>query len=143
MENSSGEEVIAKTFIIVLVAIGAYFLVDLVIAPAVKQVSDIYSQWQAFLRFIHSLTHPFGLYITLFSIIGITHDNEFDNDIKVAQDLMEGKRPSFSQFMSFFGIILAVEFLLDLIGIPLDGFFLPIEGVFDLITVAMFLFGSD
>lgn len=140
MKNDlTGEGTIAKVFILLLAIIGAYFLVTMVIAPAVNAVSNLYNQWQSFIHFIHN---PFGLY-AFPAVMGIIHDDEFDENVKVAQDLMEGKRPSLNQFMTFIGIILAIEFLLDLIGIPLDGFFLPIEGIFDLATIALFIFGSD
>lgn len=125
-ESANGP--IGKAFVVLLAAIGAYFFVTLVIAPAVGTAINIYNQWQSFVHFIR---HPFGLFAAPALAVPLaTRQKAVAPPIPdIAPKGLTAGRLLHIGLIFFF--LVAIELFLDIVLLPADEVVVPGELILD------------
>lgn len=128
VKDRSGAGAMGKAFVVLLAAIGAYFLVIMVIAPAVGAAISIYNQWQSFVHFIQ---HPLGLFAAPALAVPLaTRQKAVTPPIPdIAPKGLTAGRLLHIGFIFFF--LVAIELFLDIVLLPADEVVLPGELILD------------
>lgn len=126
--DKEGAGSVGKAIVVMFAAIGAYFFVTLVIAPAVGMAINIYDQWQSFVHFIQ---HPFGLFAAPALAVPLATKQ------KAVTPSIPGLAPRgltsselFHLGAAFFFLV-AVELFLDIVLLPADEVIVPGELILD------------
>jgi hypothetical protein len=139
-QDRDGAGAIGKAIVVVFAAIGAYFFVTLVLAPAVGTAVNIYNQWQSFVHFVeHPTFGPFPIAVLAAPLVAKQRAITPAIPGIAPRGLTSGELLNFGLVFFF---LLAAELFLDIILLPADEVIVPGELILDVLVLMGMMKGA-